>query len=93
MEFVLRNSESGALFTFPQNADPRTWKPGQRHVLRVQIDLPESLPIGTYDLFLFLPDPSPRLRWDPRYAYRMANGDMWDAERGLNALISDITIR
>ena len=93
VEFVLRNSESGALFVFPQNADPRTWKPGQRHVLRGQLDLPENLPIGTYTLCLFLPDPSPRLRWDPRYAYRMANGDMWDAEHGLNALVSGITIR
>lgn len=93
VEFVLRNSESGALFIFPQNVDPRMWKPGQRHVLHGQLDLPENLPTGTYALCLFLPDPSPRLRWDPRYAYQMANENTWDAEHGLNVLIADIAVR
>ncbi len=92
VEFALRNAESGALFTFVQDVDPRTWKPGQQHVLRGQLNLPPDMPTGAYALCLFLPDASPQLRWDPRYAYRMANEHTWDAESGLNVLIEGIVV-
>ncbi len=92
VEFALRNEESRALFTFVQDVDPRAWKPDQRHVLRGQLKLPTDMPTGSYALCLFLPDPSPRLRWDPRYAYRIANEDTWDAESGLNVLIKGIAV-
>ncbi len=92
VEFVLQNEESSALFTFAQDVDPRAWKPGQQYVFNTRLALPADLPKGSYRLALFLPDPSPRLRWDPRYAYRLANENMWDAESGLNALISGIAV-
>lgn len=45
--------------------------------------LPEERMI---QLHLSLPDPSPRLGADPRYAIRFANHGTWDPDTGLNDL-------
>ena len=92
VEIVLQEEESGAVFPFPQPVDPRTWKPGQRQTLKWALSLPEDMPPGTYQLGLFLPDVSPRLRADPRYAYRLANKNTWDVESGYNVLARGIVI-
>ena len=48
---------------------------------------------GEYIAYLHLPDPSPRLAGDPRYAYRIANEGVWDEERGYNELARGIVIQ
>jgi len=74
-----------ARYVYPLTADPRRWEPGQ-HEFSDQIRLPVDAPQGTYRLALWLPDPYPTLRDDPRYAIRFANENTWVEETGLNIL-------
>ncbi len=78
------------ILSYPIPADPRRWQPGE-HDLTASITLPVSLSAGTYQLALWLPDPSPRLQNDPRYAIRFANEGVWDAEHGWN-LLGSLTV-
>ncbi len=75
-DFILR---------LPLDADPRRWEPGE-HTLTANLSLPADLLLGEYTLALWLPDPSPSLQNDQRYAIRFANEGVWDAERGWNVL-------
>jgi hypothetical protein len=45
-----------------------------------------ELPAGTYQLFLWMPDPASAVRDRPEYAIRLANEGTWDAETGYNDL-------
>ncbi len=92
VEIVLENEASGAVLAFAVDADPRQWKPGQAQVVNTTLVLPEDLAPGVYTAHLHLPDPSPRLRDDPRYAVRVANSGVWDGERGYNKLASGIVV-
>ena len=74
-----------AVVRLPLEADPRRWEPGE-HTLTANVSLPADLPPGEYTLALWLPDPSPSLQNDPRYAIRFANEGVWDAEHGWNVL-------
>jgi hypothetical protein len=85
---------------FPIVAEPRRWQPYQpgdtnftmlTHRLTLAPRLPADLAPGTYLLGLWLPDPAPALRLDPRYAIRLANRDTtWWMDRagryGINLL-------
>lgn len=72
------------------DVDPRRWEPGQ-HAIVARVALPQDLPAGRYVLGLWLPDPSPRLRDDPRYAVRLANDGVWDQYTGINVL-GEVTV-
>ena len=93
VEIVLENEESGAVQAFVVDVDPRTWKPGASHVLSAVVQLSSTMALGEYTAYLHLPDPSPRLVGDPRYAYRIANEGIWDEERGYNELARGIVIQ
>jgi hypothetical protein len=54
------------------------------------ITLPEDLPPGTYELGLALPDSSPSLAADERYAVRLSNDVTWEA--GVNWLGAQLQI-
>ncbi len=73
------------ILPLPLEADPRRWEPGE-HTLAADLSLPADLPPGEYTLALWLPDPAESLRNDPRYAVRLANEGIWDAEHGRNVL-------
>ncbi|MFN3763203.1 MAG: DUF4832 domain-containing protein, partial [Anaerolineae bacterium] len=73
------------ILSYPISADPRRWEPGE-HAMTADLSLPADLPPGAYTLALWLPDPAESLRDDPRYAIRLANEGVWDAERGWNVL-------
>jgi hypothetical protein len=92
VEFVLHNEVNGAVYIFPQKIDPRAWKPGQEQHLKTKLNLPDDMDLGVYRLCLYLPDSSERLRADPRYAYRVANEGVWDAETGFNVLVEGVAI-
>jgi len=92
VEIILENETSGAIRTFAVDADPRSWKPAESHEIAVRVSLPDDLAPDAYTAYLHLPDPSPRLRDDPRYAYRIANLEVWDGERGYNKLASGIVV-
>jgi len=56
------------------------------------VTIPANLPEGTYHLYLWLPDKYAAIANDPRYAIRIANTDMWDAQTGMNDLMATVTI-
>lgn len=88
------------------DADVHDWQPYQPqdstctplvHRLVADISLPVSLPNGTYRLGLWMPDGSERLRYNPRFAIRCANGDTewWaspDGKYGVNILLDDVVV-
>ncbi len=81
---VLRNAN--ATYTFPLTVDPRTWYGGTTLVLNMQIPIPASILPGTYDLLLHLPDPSPSLSTNTKYAIQLANDGLWEASTGYHSL-------
>lgn len=91
VELVLRGSE-GAIFGLEVDADPRFWLPGEVHTISGTTSLPETIPVGDYELLLNLPDPEPRLRNLPEYSIRLANEDIWESETGYNKLNRVVTV-
>ena len=88
---VLKNGASS--FTLRLDSDPRTWLPnGVITTVNEQLTVPNSVPQGTYDLYLYMPDAYESLASDPRYAVRFANDDVWDAETGMNDLHASVTV-
>ncbi|WP_437812715.1 DUF4832 domain-containing protein [Sorangium sp. So ce1078] len=73
------------------DADPRRWAPGAESELCLAAQVPADLPPGDYQLGLWLPDGSERLRDDPRYAIQLSSGVTWDGASGVNLL--DATVR
>ena len=72
-------------FAAPQN-------PREAYLIFKDESASETLPAaGTYKMYLFLPDPEPKLNANPLYAIRLANMACWDSKTGYNYL-SDITV-
>jgi len=57
-----------------------------------QVEIPAEIPQGTYHLYLHLPDKYSSIASDPRYAVRIANAGVWDANTGWNDLNADVVI-
>lgn len=88
---VLKNQSSS--FSLPLSSDPRRWLPnGAETTIDELITLPDDIPAGTYQMYLHLPDASPSIAADPRYAVRFANADVWDAATGMNNLLAAVCI-
>jgi len=69
------------------SVDPRHWDSGgANETFTEQIAVPADLPVGTYELSLWLPDQANTLKNDPKYAIRMANNGTWNTTLGLNKL-------
>jgi hypothetical protein len=75
-----------------EDIDPRRWEPGT-HTFTATLQLPANAPAGDYRLGLWLPDPAPALRNDPRYAIRLSNDGVWDETAGFNVLLPAMKIR
>ena len=66
--------------------DARQLQPGVTTVT-ARLRVPADLAAGDdYELALWLPDASDRLRDDPRYSIRLANQGVWDAAAGHNTI-------
>ena len=88
---VLKNQDSEV--RLPLVSDPRRWLPnGVVTTIDEQVTIPADIPNGAYDLYLYLPDASPSIAADPRYAVRFANENMWDEETGMNRLHATIQV-
>ncbi|WP_440708985.1 DUF4832 domain-containing protein [Herbiconiux sp. YIM B11900] len=74
------------------DADPRGWASGADIAISTEVAFPAGLAPGSYTPGLWLPDASPVIQADPRYAIRFANLGTWDPVTGINALHSTITI-
>jgi len=92
LELVLVSEDRKKEYAIPLDSDPRFWSPGLRKDLNLTIHVPDSVPLGTYSLHLSLQDPAPALYGIPKYAIRMANAGLWDAEKGYNSLNHDVIV-
>lgn len=73
--------------------DPRRWQPELGEIeLALGAGVPNGLSPGNYRLHLWLPDPTPTLVDDTRFAIRLANAGLWDAGTGWNDLQQVIAI-
>ena len=87
---VLKNEQTS--YPILLRADPRWWVPGQLLAISELVTIPADIPAGTYNLYLYLPDASPSIAADPRYAVRFANVGTWDASTGMNDLLCSVTV-
>lgn len=92
VEVVLRHAVTGHVHTIRADEDPRTWLPGRPRRFVVTGQLPPDLQPGSYDLYLHLPDPEPRLYGRADYSIRLANRDLWQPAWGFNALRSQLAV-
>jgi len=88
IDLVLRPVGGGSSVTLRANDDARTVLPGpgETRVVSLTVRVPSTVPAGSYDVHLSLPDAADRLADDPRYAVRLANDGVWNASTGENAL-------
>jgi len=88
---ILRNTEEW--YAIGLQSDPRSWLPnGVVTTVSETLRVPDIVPAGTYNLYLFMPDAYASLEDDARYAVRFANTNMWDAETGMNNLNATVTV-
>jgi len=90
--YIVLKNDAG---TYPVQlqTDPRSWLPnGVVSTVEEQIIVPETVPAGTYQLYLHLPDVYASLAADARYAVRFANADVWDGRTGMNSLNASVTV-
>ena len=66
--------------------------PGTNVNVDLSITVPDDLVAGTYRIGVTLPDASPKIANDPRYAVRFANDVTWQAQTGANDLILDVVV-
>ena len=96
VELVLRSKEDQKVYKMKIDCDPRYWFPDDLHAVKLNLEWPEVLPGGQYELFINFPDPEPSLYDRPEYAIRLASkyesNSIWDADRGWNLLLPAIKI-
>jgi hypothetical protein len=71
----------------------RKWGSGPAAISQQTVKLPVNMKPGKYKLALWLPDASVRLQLRPEYAVRMANKEVWDADKGYNLLTNNLIIQ
>jgi hypothetical protein len=88
---VLKNDSKTYLLKLA--ADPRRWLPnGVVSTINEQVVVPATVPTGTYQLYLYLPDAYSSLSANPAYAIRFANTNVWEASTGMNKLNATVTV-
>lgn len=87
--YVMRNASQSHAYALA--ADCRFWGSGSISVNET-ISL-STMPAGTYDCYLWLPDRNAALSNRPAYSIRFANqNDIWDATLGANNLQQSIAV-
>ncbi|HTK06751.1 MAG TPA: DUF4832 domain-containing protein [Ktedonobacteraceae bacterium] len=93
VELILTNQQnSSQQYTVPLNVDPRFWKDQTTTPVNISVQVPSSIPNGTYKLSLNLPDPASGLHDNPAYSIQLANTGVWDATTGYNSLQASLQI-
>jgi len=77
----------------PVDVDPRTWKSGETYTVEQSISVPDDLPDGHYTVSVWLPDEKVENRSDARFSVQFASKDVWNKEKGLNVLATDVTVQ
>lgn len=83
---VLKNTATNEIYRIGLNSDPRLWLGPNEISISENLPLPTGIKVGTYKLYLFLPDSASTLSNRPEYAIRFANENMWEASTGYNNL-------
>jgi len=78
---VLISDATGVEYVYPLDIDLRTWRKGT--TIQFTKDLNISLASGSYESYLYLPDP---YSTNPSYAIQCANLDTWIPAKGYNRL-------
>ena len=93
LELILRHRQTGKIYRLPllkslsKTHDPRFWLPQVGEIsVDIRAKIPQTAPLGVYELLLNLPDPMPNLANRPEYAIRLANDQTWEAKTGFNSL-------
>jgi hypothetical protein len=92
VELILRHSQTGALHRAQVPVDPRYWLTGGSYTINQTVGIPDTLPEGSYELLLNLPDPEPTLYARPEYAIRLANEGLWEPETGFHQLHHTVVV-
>ena len=94
INIILQPTSGDAPITLRANDDARHVLPlaGETHTITLTTRLPTTLPTGTYNVYLHLPDAATTLANDPRYAIRFANQHTWNDTNAHNNLNIQLTI-
>ena len=84
---VLRNTSTNTDYPFEVASDLQTWTSSAQTQIVQSLNL--AVPVGTYQLFLNLPDPN---NANPLYSIQCANTGTWDAVNGYNNLDRTYTV-
>ncbi len=84
-KIIMRNKQSGEIFSFDTDTDVRKWYSGKIS-LNIKIVLPANMPKADYEILLFLPDEYSSIAACPEYAIRFANENVWEENTGYNNL-------
>lgn len=91
-QLILRNSTTSEIIVLSLNTDVRKWYSGEI-TINDSLTLPASLPAGTYDLLLNMPDKYASIAQRPEYSIRCANSDVWETSTGYNKLNCSIVVK
>jgi len=64
----------------------------QKQTIDVEIGIPAEMPLGSYSLFLNLPDGYSSLSNRVEYSIRLANQNVWDSITGYNNLQTNVDV-
>jgi hypothetical protein len=87
-ELVFRNTATKSKTIVKLTNDPRHWCMREDTLVNVPISapIPATMPEGTYQVYLNLPDPYPSLHNRKEYSIRLANNNVWEDSTGYNSL-------
>ena len=88
---ILQRKDGSSEYALKIPANPRAWLPGEPIIVDADLQLPDDLAPGDYQLHLALPDPEPSLSNRPEYMIQLANPGLWEAETGRHDL--DATLK
>jgi len=77
---------------FPVDVDPRRWGSGETVDLCLAADLPADMPVGEYQVGLWMPDPAATLKDSANYAVRLSSGATWETATGTNLLDARVAV-
>jgi len=93
VELILKNTATGEIFKVRLNIEPRLWKPiNDSNTIDATAGIPADMPLGSYMLYLNMPDEAESLQNNPAYSIRFANNDVWEAATGYNNLWTTIVV-
>ena len=88
---VLKGSNN--TYSIKLQSDPRSWLPnGAETIINEQVKIPSTVPSGTYQLYLNLPDAYASLASKPAFSVRFANTNVWESSTGMNKLNASIQV-